>query len=631
MNIVPEFRLRKATLACPLIIAALTLAAFLPSLSNGFTNWDDPLYVTQNPLITSLSWHTISAIFTTAHRNIYAPLVLASYAVEYRFFGLNPAVYHATNLLLHIFNALLVYFFLSLVTGRKRLAFAATLLFALHPLRVESVAWVSERKDVLYAFFALLSLVFHALRRRGGGNWTRAASITALALSLLANAKAVPLPFIILLLDWHAGAIPFKKSVKDSLPYFAIAAVFGLINYATLHHAAGAASPGPAYLLKNIFAAACGFLVYIGKTLWPVRLSALYPYPAGYPQSLPAAYWLAPPALIALVLLFARFFRGNRTAILGGAFFAVWIFPFLQWLPIQPGVVMEHLSYMPSVGLSLVLAELLSMAARKHQARHALLAAGFAAALLALCVLTWQRTRVWKNSFTLWNDRIARHPDSTLAYINRGAAYQEAGRLDEAVADFDRALKLNPALRAAWVKLGFAQLAQRKLEDAEASADKALSLAGGQDALQTAADAHYLKGSVRLERGDLVKADAAFDSALAARPDYGYAFAGKGKIALAKGDARLAAGYFAKAAAQYPLAADLWNALAAAQSIAGDTAAAIPNYKKAVALNPRCAQAWANLAIACFDSGDTACAQSSAAKAAALGHKMDPAFLRAYP
>jgi len=214
----------------PLIIAALTLAAFWPALSAGFTNWDDQLYVTQNPFIRELSPRGISEIFSSFHRGLYKPLVFLSYAVEYRFFGLNPFIYHADNLALHILNALLVYYFLGLFFGGKK-AFLAAILFSVHPLRVESVVWIAERKDVLCSFFLLASLAVYARYALSGGKWKLASSAALYALSMLANSKAVAAPLALLLVDWLAQRKLSKKTLAEKIPHVLIALALTGLNY----------------------------------------------------------------------------------------------------------------------------------------------------------------------------------------------------------------------------------------------------------------------------------------------------------------------------------------------------------------------------------------------------------------
>ncbi|MFA5160966.1 MAG: tetratricopeptide repeat protein [Elusimicrobiales bacterium] len=607
----------------PLLLAALTAAAFLPSLSNGFTNWDDQLYLTANTAVRSLSPAGVADIFSHFHRGLYKPLVFLSFAVEYHFFGLNPVVYHATNLLFHVCNALLVFWFLFLVTERRGLAFCAALLFSVHPLRVESVAWIAERKDMLSSFFALLALVFHVLRRRRGQPVFAVLSGVMLALSLLANAKAVMLPFIMAVTDIYMGT-PVRKSLRDCLPYLGVTVMLGLVNLFALRSAdAGARLPS----FASPLIASYGFLLYIAKTLLPVHLSVLYPYPKGYPASLPPEYWLAPLAAAVAVWLFIRVTRADAAARYGGAFYAVYIFPFLQWMPVQPGVAMEHLSYFPSIGLSLALAAVFA------RWRSRAMPAVFAAAIAMLCVLTWQRNKVWKDSFSLWNDRIAAYPDSTVGYLNRGMAWYEAGDAARAIADFTKTAELNPKFRSAYVKRGEAYFAIGDYGKALADARLAVELSASADdtapSRAVLAEAHFLEGSVLALNGGGKAAEAAFDAALALEPEHPQSLAAKARFVLERGETARAAEMFAKAAGISPLSPDLWNGLGAARSACGDYAAAAASYGRALEINPAYADAWANWAVTCLNSGDLACAGEKLRRAQSLGYRPAPDLIKA--
>jgi tetratricopeptide (TPR) repeat protein len=612
------------------LLASLCALAFSPSLFNGFTNWDDQLYLTRNPAVTSLAPASIAHMFSGFHRGLYKPLVFLSYAVEYHFCGLNPAIYHLDNLIFHIFNALLVYWLFLLLVGERRIAFCGALLFAVHPLRVESVAWIPERKDMLCAFFALAALVCHIYYRLRGARRLRVASAALLALSMLSNAKAVMFPFIVAAVDIYAGYASLKKALKDAWPYFAVVAVFGLLNYFALM-SASAAGGGFAIAWSDIFVASYGLLVYAGRTFWPFGLSVFYPYPKGYPVLLPAAYLAAPLVAAFIIWGFYRLFRNERTALFGGAFFLIYIFPFLQWLPVQPGVAMEHLSYFPAIGLSLALGVGCVKIYDACAQYRAALKAAFCALVLLLCFLTFQRTRVWKDSFTLWTDRIAHHADSYEAYTYRGMAYLEAGRWQEAAHDFDAAIAVNPKFRAAFVKRGFALFALNRYDEALADAQHALDLSGGMldraDAAQIITEACGLKGSIYLRRGDLKNALASFNSALASNKTDSYALAGEGQIAMASGNYQAAIALYGRAVQNEPLSADKWNALGAAQAASGDYASAFASFDKSISLNTAYGAAHFNKAAACLNSGNIPCAREELDAAEKTGFVPDPKFV----
>ena len=216
---------RRLFLYC-LLVAGLTFLAFLPVLSNGFVNWDDNFYVTENPDIRGWSLHNVGQVLSTSYVGVWVPLTMLSYMADYSLFGLHPAGCHAVNLLLHCVNAALVFLLLFGLTGRKSAALIACLLWAVHPLRVESVAWISERKDVLSALGYLLSLDLYLLYRLKRRKELFLLCGVAFIVALLAKPMAISLPLILLCIDYLQGRRIDKKAIIEKLPLFAIAAVF---------------------------------------------------------------------------------------------------------------------------------------------------------------------------------------------------------------------------------------------------------------------------------------------------------------------------------------------------------------------------------------------------------------------
>ena len=216
-----------------LLIIGVTFIAFLPSLNNGFTNWDDEAYVVDNPDIKAFGLHHLKKVFSSIYVSNYQPLTMLTYMAEYRSFQLNPMVYHCTNVLLHIINCLLVFAFIYGLSGNYFTGLLVGLLFAVHPLRVESVAWIAERKDVLSSFFYFLSLLFYVRYMKKGGRKFYGFCLLSFLLSLLSKPMAVSQPFVLLLIDYVNDKKLDKKTLLDKIPFFAIAAVFVAITFLT--------------------------------------------------------------------------------------------------------------------------------------------------------------------------------------------------------------------------------------------------------------------------------------------------------------------------------------------------------------------------------------------------------------
>jgi len=302
----PEGR-RAVPLAC-LVIAALTLLAFSSILDNELINWDDPAYL-DNHLIKSLSWQNIKTIFSTFHTRFFSqPMVLLSFAAEYRFFGHNPTVYHLTNLLLHTANSLLVLFIARLVSRRIAVAFIAAALFAVHPLHVESVAWMAERKDVLSGFFFLSSILFYLMYRKGERALWLAPTFATFVLALLSKTIAVTLPFVLVLFDYLEGR-GFREGrlrvFREKAPFFALSVLFAAISI-IVHKPQEVIEAWPEMTHFNrVLVAIKSIVFYLYKTVAPLRLAAIYPYPEGItilkPEYFLAVIFIA--ALLAIISL----------------------------------------------------------------------------------------------------------------------------------------------------------------------------------------------------------------------------------------------------------------------------------------------------------------------------------------
>jgi hypothetical protein len=426
------------------IVLVVTFMSFYPCLRGGFVNFDDDRYVYRNPMIRDLSWQSIGTIFaSTDYAVIYCPLVFLSYAIEYHFFELRPYGYHVTNLILHLCNCLLVFWFISLLCRDRPTAFITALLFGVHPLRVESVAWITERKDVLYAFFFLGALVCYCDRRARGSPIGYAGIVLLFLLALLSKPAALVLPFVLLLCDYFRGERIDRKNLLSKLPLFAVAFAFLVLGLST---ARGYGSTGPAFSMFNqMFIPPYALLFYLYKSIAPLGLSCLYPFPVRHGAFLPAKFLLSPFILLILVVLVARSIRYTKTVAFGSLFFLVTILPALQLLPTGTAIVADRFTYIPSIGLSFLVARLVAWLYTKRDKYGAYLATAVLVAFLAvMAVLTWKRCDVWSSNMALWDDAVRKYPDGyvPLAYFNRGIVCSDVGLHEQAVSDFNRVLTI---------------------------------------------------------------------------------------------------------------------------------------------------------------------------------------------
>lgn len=432
-----------------ILLAAVTFAVFLPSLHNGFTGWDDTLIITVNPQVINWSWENTKDIFASFHYGLYHPLVILSFAAEHFFFGFNPFVYHLNNLLLHVVNGVLVFFVILLLGGDLIAALVTALLFGLHPTRVESVAWIMERKDVLYALFFLGAMIF-CLRRNNP------ASLILFLLSLLSKAMAISFPFVLLLFDYLKGRNINRESLKEKAPFFMLAVIFGVLAVLARSFT-GDLTKEPPFGLANIFIGSYRLIFYyLARIFLPFFDAALYPYGSYSMKSfgvLPFVFLISPVLVAVLTALFLFLARKNRAAVFGGLFFLLTIIPALFMVSIGPFA--DRFTYIPSIGIFFLAGLAVSHFYRKSSKVYR-------TCLLVLVVLvfsllsyqTWQRCRMWKDSVSLCDAVCEKYPSAAEAYNSRGLAYSEKKDFGRALHDFEEALKIDPRSPGIYVNLG---------------------------------------------------------------------------------------------------------------------------------------------------------------------------------
>jgi hypothetical protein len=466
----PAAAARKDLLLC-LAIGFIVAAAFSPTLANGFTNFDDNAYLTDNPLVRSLAPANIRRIFTTTRpHTIFVPLVTLTFALEYRLWGLDPRGFHAINLLLHIFNALLVFLLIRTVSRSPAKAFFTSLLFAIHPLRVESVAWITERKDLLFTFFFLLALLFYLryLKKDSGRDYL--ATLFLFALAVLAKVNALVLPAVLMLMDWKFENKVSRKRWLEKLPFALILLLYGVSSWNSAQaFSVGSSGQNPGGLHHVLVRNSLWVIpFYIQKTICPFRLSAHYPTDMRFFMP---PLWFSILFSLALICGFLWLPDRFRREWLWG-----WGFFFVALLPVFVVVwhffpVANRYSYLPAIGLSYVLVMAVSLAGEKLARWNKIKWLGSALVVFTLVFLgtaSFLRCRVWKDSISLWNDVIGKYPMIPLAYNNRASALKAAGRLDEALADYSQAIRLMPHSSFYWNR-GLVRL--QKKQDEEATAD----------------------------------------------------------------------------------------------------------------------------------------------------------------
>lgn len=416
----------------PLLVIALTALIYWPSLGSGFTAWDDDSLLLGNPQVTSLSPGNLRNIFFSFHHGLYHPLVTLSYAVEYHFFGLAPLIYHLDNLLLHLVNVVLVYLFIALLGGGGWLAAAVALFFGLHPLHVESVAWVAERKDLLYTAFFLSGLIAYLYFRRTGNRWLYLAALALCLFSLGAKVMAVSFPLVLLLLDY----LEQRRFDRASWPFFLMAAVFGaLAVLARLY--SGHLTNDPAWSFNNLLIGSHRLAFhYFPRIFLPWLDTPLYPgvtFAQKTFAALPLTYYLSPFLAAAFFAGLFRLARRERGIVFGLGFFLAALLPALFSIPVGPFA--DRYTYLSSIGL------LFAAGLVVRRLPPAFLVIPLAL-VLAFAPMTWQKCAVWQDNYSLWGAAAEKYPFSREALGNRALSCIETGRRTEALAWQRRAAAL---------------------------------------------------------------------------------------------------------------------------------------------------------------------------------------------
>jgi len=481
--------LRKQYWAALFFLLVGVFLIYLPSLNNGFTNWDDPVYLLDNTDVQEFSLAGVKNIFLSFSKKYYHyhPLTILSFAIEYHISGYHPFSYHLTNLIFHLLNTALCYGVIFLITKNHICALLVALLFGFHPMRVESVAWVTGRKDVLFAFFYLSSLQFYLIycekeKIKKVFFWF---SLGLFICSLLSKPAAISLPFILCLLDVYKGRFTIKTFVLEKPLFFILSLCYGMIVLYDL--AQPFDNPFPLeyrFLLADKILLAChSFFMYVGKCIWPVNLSGFYPFPEKINGLLPAMYYLSGFLFCCALWIAVKYVRKDKEIFFGIMFFATTIFFNLPVFDVGYVVIADRFTYLPYMGLFFIFAVVMQRTFQKQKHpfgyKHTFIGLALVVYFSFLTVQTSLRCRVWQNSETFWSDVIKKFPNTPMAYYNRGNHYFDSNRLELAIQDYDQTLRLYPHSFGAFNNRGNAYTLKGNFHRALADYDQALILKPG--------------------------------------------------------------------------------------------------------------------------------------------------------
>jgi Flp pilus assembly protein TadD len=435
-------------LAAGLALLMAAVLVYAPVANHEFVNFDDNLYVTENRrVLDGITPGGLRWAVTSLENANWHPLTWASHMLDVQLFGPRPGAHHLVNAALHAANALLLLYLLQGMTGAFWRPLLAAALFALHPLRVESVAWVSERKDVLSAFLMLCAIAAYLRHARRPGRRSLSLVTLLFALGLMAKPMLVTFPFVLLLLDFWpfgrlaGGRLPFERLVLEKTPLFVLSAASSVVTYVAQKSGGAMSLEGNRFLGSRVSQALVSYAEYLDKTFRPFDLSFFYPRAPSLPPLAVAAAAALLAALLAGALLRARV---QPYLAVGWLWFAGTLVPVIGIVRVGTQAMADRYTYIPHIGLFVALVWLGEALSRPGPARRVAGAGAAALLIVGSAVLARQQVGVWRNTETLMRDALSSEGGNWLAEVNIGELFERQGRAEEAGAHFRNAVRLNP-------------------------------------------------------------------------------------------------------------------------------------------------------------------------------------------
>jgi protein O-mannosyl-transferase len=587
------FSPRGRALIFAVVLAAVTIFAYRPAWHGGFL-WDDDAYIINNELLTAPhGWQRIW--FSLDSPSQYFPLTYSTFRIEHALWGLNTTGYHWVNLLLHVGNALLVWAVLARlgVPG----SWLAAAIFALHPVQVESVAWITERKNVLMAFFFLLTLVawIAFIDKRTRRPWIfYCLALIFYVLALSAKTTACTLPAALFLILWLQKKPITMRRLMQIVPFVLLGIGMGLLAVWWERYHQGTNRAVFAFLspIERILVASRAVWFYLSKIFWPSNLTFIYPrWNISPADSLDYIWLLAGIAACAVICFLRRYF--GRSLEVAAAFFVATLSPvlgFIMLFTFRYTFVADHYQYLACIGpIALASAGIVSLSDKFTQYRAVIVSAAVLI-FASLATLTWRQAATYSDIETLWRTTLTRNPECWMAHTNLGLVLFEKGKIDDAIAHYRSALQMQPDWWDAEYNLGTALLAKGQVDEAILHSEKAVSMR------PTDPDAQVSLGNLLAQKGRIDEAIAHYQTAITVRPDHFLARYGLGHALLEKGELDSAIQVCRSALLLRPLDPDCRTTLAIALEEKGNTAEAIQHYQKALELAPRSIPALTNLA-----------------------------------
>ena len=541
-------------------LAAVTLVVFAPALDAGFLKWDDQLYVTANPhVLAGLTWQGVWWALTTAHSPYWHPLTWLSHMADVQLFGLDAGSHHLVNVVVHVINALLLFELLRSATRAHWPSAFVAAVFAVHPLHVESVAWIAERKDVLSVLFSLLALRIYVNYVRGGTRALLWAVVTLFICAVMCKPMAVTLPLIMLLLDFWP--LQRRATSLEKMPLLMVAAVVSLVTVAVQWKVGAVADLEVFPWSRRLANAVTSYVLYLRDALWPSRLAAFYPWT---PQVVWSQVVVALALLAAITVAAFKWRRRYPFVLVGWLWYLGTLLPVIGLLQAGEQSRADRFMYFPLVGLSIIVAwGMATLASRNTGWTSRLIPIAATAALVACAAAARIQVRYWHDDVSLWRHATEVTDSNYLAYDLLGLAEKERREWDAALASYAKALVFSPPRQPEFAAL-----------------------------------VHNNIAYVLVQQGRLPEAITHYRRAIAIRPELPESHLDLGATLVMAGKPAEAVPSYKEAIRLKPEMAPAHNGLGAALALQGQRREAIPQYREALQLDPTLALAWANLGAA---------------------------------
>jgi tetratricopeptide (TPR) repeat protein len=521
----------KANLLYLSAILVITLLVLWRVTKNGFTDWDDNLYVVDSPLIRQLNWSAFKTYFTTLTSNLYTPLVTLSYAIDYKIFGMSAAGFHTTNLLLHLFNICLVYALTFQIFKRSFIAAATALLFAIHPLNVEAVAWISSRKDLLFTFFYLSGIILY-LKYKTSQKLTQLMLVFVIfILAVLSKPIAFTFPVVLLLIDYLANKTISKREFLEKIPFLFISILVALLGvYLVKEFQVFASAPSGYTFFDKVCLAGFSLAFYLYNCIIPADISNYHEYPFKEAAALDAKYIMAPVVCLLIVFIIIKNIRTNFKLIAGLVMFLIIIGPTLRIIPTGYPITADRYFYLASVGFLWTIILVLERVSKYSFALRYIVITVSGILLISYGVVSFRRVSDWKDSEKLWNSVLKNNPSHELANYHLGKLYDNAGDKERALIHFQRVLIRNKNNYDVLNSAGNILAGKNETKTAIQYFDLAIAT-GKADHLP-----YYNRGLVYSSQKQFDKAIQDFDNAIGKKPDFAEAFNNRAIAEVQSGD-----------------------------------------------------------------------------------------------